>query len=257
VLSDIFREGQYTIPITNLDPGPDGRLGTGDDTGQSFTYYEYPSSLGGRANQTTMFTNSAAADSKFKSFEVALTKRPSQGWQVGGSYSTTWLDIPIGCSNNGAGLGNDDSTTWYPVRCATNPNQAFNTGNHTREWQAKVSGAYNLPYGILASANYDIRSGIPQARQVRFIGGRTIANQTLNVEPRGTFSLPNTHELDVRAAKRVNLGGARSVELRFDIYNVLNKGTVRRWTLLSGANYLRPLVIMFPRIVQLGVTFNF
>ena len=45
VLSDISREGQYTIPITNRDPGPDGRLGTGDDTGQSFTYYEYPSSL--------------------------------------------------------------------------------------------------------------------------------------------------------------------------------------------------------------------
>jgi len=53
VLSDIFREGQYTIPITNRDPGPDGKLGNGDDTGQSITYYEYPSSLGGRANQTT------------------------------------------------------------------------------------------------------------------------------------------------------------------------------------------------------------
>ena len=41
-LSEISREGQYTIPMTNLDPGPDGRLGTGDDTGQSITYYEYP-----------------------------------------------------------------------------------------------------------------------------------------------------------------------------------------------------------------------
>ncbi len=48
VLSDISREGQYTIPITNLDPGPDGRLGTGDDTGKSFTYYEYPDEPGCR-----------------------------------------------------------------------------------------------------------------------------------------------------------------------------------------------------------------
>ena len=121
-----------------------------------------------------------------------------------------------------------------------------------------MSGAYNLPWGILASANYDIRSGAPQARQVLFRGGRTIASYQLNVEPLGTFSLPNTHELDIRLAKRVGLGAAaRSVELRADIYNALNKGTVRTQTLLSGANYLRPVTIMFPRIVQLGATLNF
>ena len=79
----------------------------------------------------------------------------------------------------------------------------------------------------------------------------------MNVEPIGSFNLPNTHELDVRAAKRVNLGGARSVELRFDIYNALNKGTVRNMTLLSGASYLRPSAIMFPRILQIGATFTF
>jgi hypothetical protein len=41
-LAEISRDGEYTIPVTNLDPGPDGRLGTADDTGQSFTYYEIP-----------------------------------------------------------------------------------------------------------------------------------------------------------------------------------------------------------------------
>ena len=120
-----------------------------------------------------------------------------------------------------------------------------------------MSGAYNLPYGILASANYDIRSGAPQARQVLFTGGRSIPSILLNVEPLGTFNLPNTRELDVRVAKRVNLGGARLVELRADIYNALNKGTVRTQTLQSGANYLRPSSIMFPRILQLGATLTF
>jgi hypothetical protein len=257
VLSDISREGQYTIPITNLDPGPDGRLGTGDDTGRSITYYEYPASLAAAAFASTMYTNSSAADANFKTFEIALTKRPSQGWQVGASYSSTWMNSPINCSDTGVGLGNTNSTVWYPVRCATNPNQAFNTANKTREWQTKISGAYNLPYGILASANYDIRSGAPQARQVLFTGGQTIRSIVLNVEPIGSFYLPNTHELDVRAAKRVNLGSARSVELRLDIYNALNKSTVRTWNLQSGANYLRPVTIMFPRILQVGATLNF
>jgi hypothetical protein len=258
VLSDISREGQYTIPITNKDPGPDGRLGTADDTGQSFTYYEYPASLGAASFAKTMFTNSDAADSRFKSFEVAFTKRPSRGWQITGSYSTTWLDIPIQCGAAGTGLGSGNPLIWYPTRCASNPNQAFNTANNTREWQAKMSGAYTLPWAILASANYDIRSGLKQARQVQFTGGTTIRSINLDVEPIGSTNLPNTHELDVRLAKRVNLKSAsRSIELRADIYNALNKGTIRGRTLLSGANYLRPSLIMFPRIIQLGATLTF
>jgi hypothetical protein len=92
---------------------------------------------------------------------------------------------------------------------------------------------------------------------VLFTGGQSIRSIALNVEPIGTFRLPNTHELDVRTAKRVNLGGARSVELRLDVYNVLNKNTVTAVTLQSGADYLRPSTILFPRIVQVGATFTF
>ena len=133
----------------------------------------------------------------------------------------------VGISGGGLGSG-VPLVVWFPNRCLTNPNQAFNTAFHTREWQAKVSGAYQpLPYGILASANYDIRSGAPQARQVLFTGGQSIRSISLNVEPIGSIFLPNTHELDVRLAKRVSLGGGRSLELRGDIYNALNKGTVR------------------------------
>jgi hypothetical protein len=256
-LSEISRDGQYTIPITNLDPGPDGRVGTADDTGKSFTYYDYPASLGSAAFSKTMITNNRAADASYKTLEIAATKRPSEGWQLGASYSTTWSDVPIACGISGGGLGSGAPLVWYPNRCLTNPNQAFNTAFHTREWQAKLSGAYNLPYGILASSNYDVRSGAPQARQVLFTGGQAIRSITLNVEPIGGIFLPNTHELDVRLAKRVGLGSGRSVELRGDIYNALNKGTVRERNLLSGANYLRPSLILFPRILQLGATFTF
>ena len=167
-----------------------------------------PSSLGGAAFSKTMITNNPAADANYKTFEVAVMKRPARGWQVGSSYSSTWIDVPISCGASGSGLGSGTPLIWYPTRCLTNPNQAFNTANNTREWQAKVSGAYNLPYGIVASANYDIRSGGPQARQVLFTGGQTIRSISLNVEPIGTFNLPNTHELDIRAAKRVESRGS-------------------------------------------------
>ena len=43
----------YNIPITNPDPGFDGRIGTSDDPGTSITYYEYPTTLSGISNQST------------------------------------------------------------------------------------------------------------------------------------------------------------------------------------------------------------
>ena len=256
-LAEISRDGEYTIPVTNLDPGPDGRLGTADDTGQSFTYYEYPAGLGSAASAGTMFVNDASQDTSYRTFEVAVMKRPAQGWQVGASYSSTWSSVPIACSTSGSGLGSGTPVVWATSRCLRNPNVAFNTADNTREWQTKLSGAYSLRFGILLSGNYDIRSGAPQARQVVFTGGRTIRSIALDVEPRGSFSLPNTHELDVRAAKRVSLGPARSLEARVDIYNALNKSTTRAWNLQSGASYLRPSLIMFPRILQIGATLNF
>jgi hypothetical protein len=258
--SEISRDGRYTIPITNTDPGPDGRRGTADDPGTSITYYEYPAALGGAAFARTMQVNDDALEQTFKTFEVAFTKRPSNNWQLNVSYSGTWINVPVTCGSlsTGTGLGTGIGLLQgFNNRCLQDPNTTFNTAQNYLEAGVKISGAYNLPYGILASANYDIRNGAPQARRVLFTGGQTIRSIELNVEPIGTFSLPNTHELDVRAAKRVNLGGARSVELRFDIYNALNKGTVRTQTLRSGADYLRPSLIMFPRILQIGATFMF
>ena len=70
-LSEIDREGQYTIPITSLDPGPDGRLGTSDDTGRSITYYEYPVALRGNAFQAPWIVNDPASNKDYTSFEVA------------------------------------------------------------------------------------------------------------------------------------------------------------------------------------------
>jgi hypothetical protein len=204
-----------------------------------------------------MFVNDPSQDTSYRTFEIALMKRPAQGWQAGASYSSTWANVPLACSTSGSGLGSGTPVVWATSRCLRNPNVAFNTADKTREWQVKLSGAYNLPFGIMASGNYDIRSGAPQARQVVFTGGRTIRSIALNVEPRGSFHLPNTHELDVRAAKRIALGPARSLEARVDIYNALNKDTTRAWNLQSGANYLRPSLIMFPRIVQVGATLNF
>ncbi len=256
-LSEISRDGQYTIPITNRDPGPDGQLGHGGRYGPDVHLLRVPLEPGQRRVLEDDDHQQPRRGCELQDLRGRGHETACQG-VAGRHVVLEHVDRrPDFVRRLGLRARQRFLRQFGTHRCLTNPNQAFNTANNTREWQAKVSGAYNLPYGIVASANYDIRSGGPQARQVLFTGGQTIRSIALNVEPIGTFSLPNTHELDVRAAKRLDLGGARTVELRFDLYNALNKGTVTTQNLQSGTSYLRPATILFPRILQIGATFNF
>jgi len=102
-------------------------------------------------------------------------------------------------------------------------------------------------------------------RRVLFTGGQTVRSFLMNVEPVGTIRLPTTNLVDLRTAKRFALGGARSVEVRADVFNLLNTNTVLRRVLQSGSTYLLPFVsganattaIVLPRILQIGASFNF
>jgi len=242
--------GAYSIPITNPDPGPDGKTGTADDPGTSITYYDYATSLRGQKFAETMLINDPDADHTYKTIEVVGTKRLAQGWQFLASYTATKIHAPFG-------------TGTPPL--AFNPNAEIFAANDTWEWEGRASGSYAFPYQILASVNFDHRSGAPQARQVLFSGGQAVRSIVLNVEPIGSLRLPSTNLLDLRVGKRFTLGGARTLELRADVYNALNTNTTTIRNLRSGSTYLIPTTvfgvatgsIILPRILQLGASFYF
>ena len=127
----------------------------------------------------------------------------------------------------------------------------------TWEYTTKISGGYILPFDIVASANFERRQGSPQARQHQFTGGAAIRSIVLNVEPIGSIRLPNTNLVDFRFAKRMRIGGAHTLEGRFDFFNVFNANFVTGRNLRSGSTYLVPNNIILPRILQVGVTYNF
>lgn len=238
----------YNIPITRPDPGPDGNLGTADDPGKSITFYEYPVALKPASFSTLMRVNDSNADQTFKTFEVGTTRRLTRGWQFGGSYAATKKHIPFGTGT-----------------LALNPNAEINTADNTWEWVGKVSGAYNFPYGIIASANFEHRSGEPGARQVLFTGGATIPTMVLNVEPIGAQRLPNINMLDLRGVKRFGPGRGNSLEVRVELLNALNINTITNLTLRSGANFLAPVsagtnnstAIEPPRLLQFSFSYTF
>ena len=240
----------YNIPITNPDPGRDGKVGTADDPGTFVTYFDFPARLRGRAFAETMLINDPDADSTYKTIEVAATKRLAQGWQFMASYTATKVNIPFGVGNP-------------PL--AFNPNAEINAADDTWEWEGKIAGSYAFPYQILASANFEHRSGTPQARQVLFTGGQAIRSIVLNVEPIGSLRLPSTNLLDLRVGKRYALGGARTLEFRADVFNALNINTLKIRNVRSGATFLAPRTnlgssigsIVEPRILHLGASFLF
>jgi hypothetical protein len=238
-LAEIHRPYElYNIAITGRDPGADGSVGTSDDPGNSITYYEYPAALSGRQFAGTVLVG-WPGEQTFKTIEVAATRRMAQRWQSNVSMSWTRHNSPF-----------DD-------RQALNPNSEINTANRYWEYTAKVSGGYILPYDIVASANFERRQGLPQARTHQFTGGTTIRSIVLNVEPLGTIRLPSTNLVDFRFAKRLRVGARHTLEGRFDFFNVFNANFVTSRNLRSGSNYLVPSAIILPRILQLGVTYNF
>ena len=230
----------YSIPITRPDPGPDGRVGTADDPGTSFTYYEYPAALLGRQFQETMLVNPAGDINTYTSFEVAAVRALSQGWQFMSSFSASKTEESIG-----GGIP------------ASNPNSEINTANRTWEWLGKLSGSYVLPADVMVSANFHHRSGNPYARTVLFTGGRTIPSIVLNVEPIGTRRTPNINLLDLRIEKRFALAQGRRLAGRVNLYNTLNANTATGIQARSGPTFLRTTAILPPRLLEFSASFEF
>jgi hypothetical protein len=239
----------YNIPHTQPDPGNDGVLGTADDPGRTITFYSFPAALQGAAFSTSMVINDPDADQTYKTIEFAATRRYSGGWQFGASYSATKKDIPFG-----TGL------------TAYNPNAEIFIADNTWEWNAKASAALTFPYDITGSLNFEHRSGDPYARQVLFTApGSTVPSIVLNVEPIGSIRTPHVNMFDARISKRIGLRGSSALNLRLDVFNLMNIDTLRNWNVRAGPTYLRPTAggsnnatsIVPPRLLMFGVSYTF
>ncbi len=249
----------YNIPITRPDPGPDGVLGSADDTGRSITFYEYSASLAGRQFQQPMLVNGGRNDDQtFKTLELAASKRLDRRWMMMASYSSTWIDMPHW--QNTASVGNDFTQPGLQVFLATlDPNAEINTEYKIRETTARLEGAWIFPWSVQLSGNFEHRSGQPWARTVNFAAptGQPIPNLVLRVEPIGAERLPDINLLHMRVEKAIKLSGGRKVALRVNVFNVTNINTEQSITQLSGVNYGRPGNILSPRIVELGAEYSF
>src|SRR5262249_17400351 len=145
-----------------------------DDPGKQIGYYDYPATLRGLAFQLPEYVNDPKANRSWSTIQFAGSKRLSNHWQFAASYSATKINDPL-IYNQGGSLDFGINTL--------DPNSEINSANRTWEWLAKASGGYQFPWDLLASANFEHRSGDPSARTVQVRGGVQIPNLVIRAEP--------------------------------------------------------------------------
>ncbi len=239
----------YSIPITRPDPGPDGIAGNADDPGRSLTYYDYPTSLRGRAFEQFRLMNDEAGKQTNRSVELSAYKRLSDRWQLSGSITVTKKKWP---------LGGGTSYVMMSTQVADlNPNAEINAADNTTEKIMKAQGAYQFPLGITGSFSFQSLQGTPLARTVLVTGGTTIPSLTMRVEPLGTISIPRLNLTNLRARKAFRLPGGQRIDGEVNMYNAFNVNTITGMTVASGPNYLRPSTVILPRLFDFSVRYSF
>jgi hypothetical protein len=242
-----------TSPTSAVDPGIDGVVGTSDDG--AYNFFQRIS-----AANRTLITNDPTVLQSFKGFEITMTKRFSNRWQMlaGLGFSKNRLDN---------------------VSVDTSPNLLINAnGNVTSTNNAdhpvgfKLTGMYILPFhDVIVSGNVRSGSGGPITRQI----SRSLAigsAQTINLEPLGTTRLDVLSVIDLRVGKLFKFANNRNLEATVDFDNLTNADTVWGVRTLTPATtftdpttgqrqtlqqFLSPTQILAPRTVVLRAAFKF
>jgi hypothetical protein len=233
----------YDTPITRQDPGPDGVLGTADD-GAPVTFHDYNATYRGAAFVGNERLNNPN-NNWFHSMEFTLTKRASERWSAIASYRVVknhrWITNTF-----------DNPNIFFPL-------------DETWAYATTVSGSYRLPGDVQLSGLLQSKTGVRGQRTYTFRsvdpnGGPAIKQLntvTLALEPFGAEKGPALNVLDLRASKRLSVGGSRRVEVEFDVFNILNSSAPSAITYASGPTFGYFTSVLPPRIARFGAKFSF
>jgi hypothetical protein len=211
-------------------------------SGQPVTVYNQAPALRGR--QDLVWDNYEELDSIFNGTDITLDKRFSNGWMMTGGVSFG--------KNTGDIYGTSD---------LNNPNFTFRdgiTGNDT-PFSFRLSGIYELPYGVQASGTFQHQRGFPELTTVS-VGANTVAltqgTTSVAIEPRATTRLPNLNQLDMSFRKAFRSGG-KVYQPRLDIYNLANSSTIIARSATLGPSYGAVNGIQRGRMIKVGMHVDF
>jgi carboxypeptidase family protein len=249
------------------DFGPDNIRGNADD--RQLTFYDVkPEYLG---KDTFFHTNCGnnspvSCTQRYKAFEISLSKRMSNRWQMQTSYVWSRLDGDILLD-----FTNPNNLLDFVEKGATTTGGIGNTASPDQPHAFKLLGSYQAPWGMTFGANYQALSGLPRDRNLSVAFSQGTIN--MRVEPRGTYRSDNLNLLSLRAEKGFRFNASNRASFIVELHNALNSsagqvtyGTVTRGNASQAAfdaarstvSYFgRVQEIVAPRVLKIGLKFEF
>ncbi len=240
------RYGNINVPVTVANPFAPG---------QTINALDIPDSLRGVVRNR--FMTIPEADSTYDTISVSGQKRFAKGLFVQGSYDFQWRDEIRQADNISTSPLNTDpigvfgyGATWTLDYSADVRARQSNTN-----WQARVLGRYEFPFGVSFGANYRLQNGFPYApvASIRLPNAGTQRVLVDNVSSNRSQTVPI---LDLRLDKAFTFRGVKLQGL-LDLYNVTNNNAVTNFFLVSGSTYNRVIAALDPRAMQMGLRISF
>ncbi len=231
----------YNVALNLPVPDPNGTVRA---DAPKITVYDYDPAYSGSAFVENQIVNRPAEGSdRYQTIDFTLNKRPTGNWGVITSLSATknhrWLSTAAGAS----------------LAVPQSPNDPYFPLDETWSVLYKVSGTYQLPYGMQFGAVFDVQRGAPGQRTALFSVPKS-GFVTIRLEPYGTERGPVRSEANLRLSKAVKL---RRGELRFelDALNAFNSNSVWTTSYASGPTFGNTTLIQSPRVFRFGVVYEF
>jgi len=211
------------------------------------------------------FRNRPDYHQTYVGFEVQATKRLSNRWMGRIAFSTNnhteHFDTPSAIQDPGG------STTWPNIDGGAYVTSTTGSGKSEiymilPRYQFAASGMYQMPWGINVAANLIAREGYgkPYFETVESADPTLPEKRVLLVNPRDE-RLEGITTLDLRLEKAFEVGRAGELSFTGDIFNLFNSSTVlgRQYDVTATGNtgFDRPLEIMNPRLLRLGLRWAF
>jgi hypothetical protein len=213
----------------------------------------------------TLRTNNTSY-TNYKGIELTARKRLSNRWMMNTSYVR---NIQRTFSTLVPSLDYLDPTNRFPLDHVN----GFEDGSRNGPHVFKLSGMYQLPWDINASAFFNAHSNFPDNLYI-LSPVRTGTQDQANVlvTDNNVRRLPAVKTLDLNFDKMIRLGGARRITLNAAVFNITNVNTILDKTSgttvgtgtgsarafrqnVSNANFYNTIV--GPRVARFGVRVNF
>ncbi len=205
---------------------------------------------------------------EYMALQLIFSKKFSEKWMLDASF--TYADWKANYASadfgsDGATPTNGDLTNYdYFNGAVRAPAVAGSSGLSgifvNARWQFKLSGLYQLPWGINVTGVFQAREGyvLPFHEQIYRDGGIGWTNIYPAGEKFGDNRLPTFWMLSLGIEKTFKVSDTVTTTLFLDGYNVTNNNT----TLLvetdfTASNFNEPLRILNPGIFQFGIRVNF